>query len=298
MSLLSNLVGALAPSAKSPDAPSFRALLREQGRYRLRLDHYAPYAGDHEPPDLTTTTARAGIVARRVLAVEAERVARIGSLLEREGVPMAADAASWDAIGRWLADRVEGSREPGSDRYSPGRLRNGSGPAPTQIDGESTTQLRPLWRSIAFDTALLLGRRMIAAHPGAAWTPESALKAHESSVRGEPLVALPDGTVLGQPFEEVRAFLHAALLARLGLVHEPPAPLGDAMRRLARAGDPANRPDPAADFIDALEELVSEYGEMPGDKDLKLMLADHGLDTMPPLPPHLDALRRTRGRTA
>lgn len=291
MSLLSQIVSAFAPGARAPDAPTYRSLLHESAAYSGRLDGYAPYAADHEPPDLTATAERAGLVAGRIVAVAAERAAEAEAWLRRAGLAVSPDPDSWDAVGRHLAERVEGSREPGSDRYSPALPRRGPGPAPTQIGGESTTQLRPLWRSLALDLGLLLGRDMIAARPGAGWMAENALRARDSSVSGEPVVATADGLVLGAPVLEVRRFLHAALLARLGLREAAP-PLGDALRRLAAAEDPENRPDPAADLVSALRAFVSEHGTLPPERDLPAIAAEYGLDALPLLPPDLDALRR------
>ncbi|GJE71025.1 hypothetical protein [Methylorubrum podarium] len=276
---------------RSIDAPTYRSLRREKATYPGRLEGYVPYAANHEPPDRTATEQRARIVAGRVITVAEERAAQAAALLEREGIVLAPNPEAWDAAGRWLAEHVEGSREPGSDRYAPALPRRDSGRAPTQVGGESTTQLRPLWRCLALDLGLLLGQHMIAARPGAGWTVENALRRRAASVSGEPLI-VADGIVLGAPLHRIRDVLHAALLARLGLRNEAVPPLGDAMRRLVTLDDPANRDDPAADLIAELEEFVMEYGVMPSEEDLRALPEQFGLDVLPPLPPDLEALRR------
>ncbi|AWI90800.1 hypothetical protein C0214_22825 [Methylobacterium sp. DM1] len=290
MSFLARLVSDIAPSMRSIDEPTYRSLGRETVPYPGRIDRYAPYTPNHEPPDRTATKERARIVAGRVIAVAQERAAHAAALLEREGIAVAPNAEAWDSAGCWLAEHVEGSREPGSDRYSPGLPRQYPSPAPTQIGGESTTQLRPFWRCIALDFGLLLGQHMIAARPGAGWTVENALPARNSNVSGESLI-VADGIVLGYPLRQIRDFLHVALLTRLGLLNEAVSPLGNAMRRLVTADNPANRDDPAADLIAKLEEFVMEYGFMPSEEELYLLAEQFGLDALPPLLPNLEVLR-------
>lgn len=290
MFFLDYLVRSTAPSLRSIGAPTYRSLQREKATYSGRLEGYVPYAANHEPPDRTATEQRARIIADRVIAVAEERAAQAAALLKREGIDITPNADAWDAAGRWLAAHVEGSREPGSDRYSPGLSRRYQGPAPKQVGGESTTELRPLWRCLALDLGLLLGQHMISARPGAGWMVANALRTRASSVQGEPLI-VADDIVLGCPHRHIRGFLRAAKLVRLGLRDEAVPPLGDAMRLLVTLDDPANREDPAEDFIAELKDFVGEYESMPSEEDLLILAEQFGLDALPPLPPDLEVLR-------
>lgn len=290
MPILNDIVTSFAPSLRIPEAPTYRSLRRERATYPGSLEGYAPYAANHEPPNWTGTKKRAQIVAGRIIAVAKERAAQAAALLEREGIAVAPNADAWDAVGRWLAQHVEGSREPGSDRYSPYLPRRYPGRAPTQVGGESTTELRPLWRCLALDLGLLLGQHMISARPGAGWMVANALRTRASSLSGEPLI-VADDIVLGEPTRDVYEFLHIALLARLSLRDDFVPQLGDVMRQLVTLDDPANREDPAANFIAELEVIVAEYEFMPSEDQLLELADQFGLDALPPLPPDLEALR-------
>lgn len=283
----------MVPGVRHPKVPTYRRLARETGAYTVALDGYQPYRARHEPPDRTTTEQRARIVYERVLAVEAERTAAITVFLERQGLALGPEPEAWDAIGAWVSQRIEGSREPGSCRYSPYIRDDVGGPAPTQIRGESTTQLRPIWHSIALDLSLALGREVIRRFPDARWTAPADWPGREASVNGDPLIAHGGGwTYMEAPFARVRGLMQYALLVRLGLVEAQRVRLGDALRE--PAGLPfEERKEPEA-FIMHLRECVADNGELPDDGEVGWMLYEHGLETMPDLPPDLTALFEAR----
>jgi hypothetical protein len=289
LSLLRRLANAFAPGARSPGAKTFRDLARETGAYRGALGGYRPYVGDHEPPERVSTEPRARIVHGAILAAEAERVAEVTALLEREGLTVAPTLEAWDAIGAWVMRNVEGSREPGSAERAPFVRDRVGGPAPKQVDGESTTELRPLWRSVAFDLALLLGRHMIGLTSGGRWAREGELRGGEESAAAAPLVVHGDRPGTQAPFGFVAGFMAHALALKLRVVQEPGMQLGDGLRQFAEVADmgPA-APTPAEAFVEDLEEQLG-IGPL-GDEDVALLLERHGLEALPPLPPRLAAL--------
>lgn len=295
MSSIGNLFAGVFPSMKDPDAPSFRRLARETATYAGALEGYQPYLGDHEAPDRTSTEPRARIVFERVLAVEAERSAEITALLERQGLKVAPTPEAWGAIGRWCLERLEGSREPGTDRYSPYIRGYVGGPPPTAIGGESTTELRPVWRSVAFDLGLLLGRHMIEALPGGRWVRDGEQGDRKGSVQGQPMVAYDGQAAVHQPFASVSGFLRDGLLVRLGLREGVEHSLGYALRRVTEASEAppvAARQEPE-EFFRHLRQHVSDNGALPEDGELGWMLSEHGLDDLPALPPDLAKLSQS-----
>ena len=135
---------------------------REQGAYRPGPPGYRPYLAAHEPPQATATQRRARLVYERVMASKDARVAEASrTLAPLMCEPEAPDPQFWDAVGDWMTETVEGSREPGSDRYHP-VIQDYPGKPPAQIDGEGTTVLQPLFESIVLDLSFVLGEHMIA----------------------------------------------------------------------------------------------------------------------------------------
>ena len=284
MSLLKSLKNAFAPGARSPGAKTFCDLARETGAYAGTLGGYQPYLGDHEPPDGVSTEPRAKIVYDAILAAGAERVAEITALLEREGLKPGPNPEAWDAIGRWVISQVEGSREPGSAERAPFVNDRSVGPLPKQVNGESTTEVRPLWRSVAFDLSLLLGRSMMAVSPGGRWIRESELRGRDGNVAAAPRVTYAKQAVAHAPFEFVAGFMGHALALKLGIVRQEALRLGDGLRRaFAAAGVEPSTPE--EEFVGELEEL---FGMGPlSERDVAELLEKHGLTAMPELPPHL-----------
>src|SRR6218665_3270607 len=164
MTLFGNLLTTILPRVRHPDSPTFHSLTQETARYAGGLEDYRPYRADHEHPSKTSTWQRAELVFRQVMAVEASRIAEVTRFLESRGLQVGPAPAHWNAIGDWLETRIEGSREPGSDRRLP-YLHDQDGGlerrAASAVGGESTTVLRPVLNSLAFDLSLLLGRHMI-----------------------------------------------------------------------------------------------------------------------------------------
>lgn len=103
------------------------------------------------------------------------------------------DPQFWDAVGNWMIDTVEGSREAGSGRIQPAiKDYAGSGRAPAEIGGESTTELRPLWESIIFDLSFLFGEHVLTRVRAARRGLNGNV--YEGSVAGDPRIfATADG---------------------------------------------------------------------------------------------------------
>lgn len=273
---------------------------REQGQYGPPPPGYRPYVARHEPPHATATSRRARIVYDRVMAAKDERVAEISRLLMqavREPVP---DPQFWDAVGDWMTETVEGSREPGSDRYRPA-IRGHLGTPPTQIDGESTTVLRPLWESIVLDLSFLLGEHMIARQQPARWTFDG--EGREGSCAGDPRVAvtteLREGEVLPlqMPFQVIGPAAQHCLHRRQGLFGTALEPfrLGDALRRIVD-GDRPKPYDARKELIASLEAHLAEHGDLPPNDEIIRWVVEARLSDVPPLPDRLAAILDERDR--
>jgi hypothetical protein len=248
-------------------------IAREQGTYRASPPGYRPYLARHEPPQATATNHRARIVYDRVMAAKDERVAEISRMLAQSGREPAPDPQFWDGVGIWMIETVEGSREPRSDRFHPYiQGHPGSGRPPTQIGGESTTVLRPLWESIVLDLSFLLGEHMITRIKTACWGFDGEW--HQGSCAGDPRVAImaerrsDEAPPMEMPFRSIGSAARYCLQRRQGLFGKDVEPfrLGDALRRLI---DTDNRPKPynaSEEFIASLEAyfdrvtLVVGYG--------------------------------------
>ncbi|MGK6316990.1 hypothetical protein [Neorhizobium sp. DT-125] len=293
MPLLRSILTSFVPSMKAVGVKTYRQLARETGTYAGMIEGYRPYLGDHEPPDRTARAQRARIVYELILAAEAERIAEVTALLARQGLAVTPAPEAWDAIGRWVLKHIEGSREPGSDRYAPYIRDRVGDPPPKQVDGESTTKVRPLWRSVAFDLSLLLGRHMIEALPGGRWIRDGEQRGREGSVLAAPLVAHDGKPAVHQPFANVSGFMRHALAVRLRVVSEVGSRLGDGLRWVTEAAETDFKlPSAEESFINAVREMAEEYGTPPDPADLELMLKEHGLTEMPALPPDLARMVR------
>ncbi|WP_105436552.1 hypothetical protein [Neorhizobium tomejilense] len=270
---------------------TYRQLLSETGRYAGRLEGYRPYRADHEPPERAVTERRAKILYHRSLAAEAERTAEIRSLLKQQGISIKATPASWDEVGHWIINHIEGSREPGSSRYAPYIRDRVGDPPPRQVDGESTTEIRPLWRSVAFDLSLLLGRHMIEALPKGRWIRDGEQPGRAGSVLATPHVMHEGQPDVHQPFATVSGFMRHALALRLRVVQEQGLRLGDGLRWVAEAAQTDFKlPTAEEGFIEELGELAEEFGSLPSDQDIAILLEQHGLKELPTLPPELSRL--------
>lgn len=278
MGLAANLLNGFLPKTRSLDSPTYRSLVRETASYAAGFDGYPVYRGNHEDPDDTGTAERAEIVFKKVVALEVERSAEIVKLLANEKVTVAATAEAWDGIGEWIARTIEGSREPGSDRYRPYVSQSGPLP-PKSKNGESTSQWRPIFHSIALDLSLLYGRHMIEVRPGAGghWG------RHEPrSVKGEPEILFADYGWFHAPFSEVEAEINGALLKRLGLIERVPSQLGIGLRRVLNPPE-VETADAAADLIAELRRRIAD-GQEISRGDMIELLHEHGLEELPKLP--------------
>jgi hypothetical protein len=121
--------------------------------------------------------------------------------------------------------------------------------------------------SLCLDLGLLLGRRILDARgDDARWEPDDGVLAYPQIVLGGtpiavPLQAVEGGTDLGAVLEQALA---------------------------------AVEPDPEADFVAYLREVLDTHGDDLSHEDLQWMLAESGLETMPELPD--DVRRRLAGR--
>lgn len=279
MGLGANLVVAFLPRARSPDAAPYRALVRETADYMYDIGDYRPYRGGHEPPDRTARPERAEIVFRRIVALEAERTAEIGRLLAREGVAVAPTREAWNGIGDWIGQAIEGSREPGSDRYRPFVTSTGPLP-PRSVHGESTSVWRPIFHSIVLDLSLLLGRHMIMARPegNGHWG-----RSVPEECKADPEILFDGDPRFYAPFAFVPAEARGALLKRLGLVERTPSRLGEAIRRVQEPPELIEDTDPKEDVIVHLRAVLAA-GETLRPADVGEILYEYGLDELPPLP--------------
>lgn len=286
---------------------TYRDIARERGAYPSVLPPgYRPYIGWHEPPDRTLSPRRARVVYDAVMAARTDRVAEISRVLEIMGLLPATDPLAWNAIGTWLMESLQGSREP-CDIGAGSRARPTRGAADKP---ESTVTLRPLWESVVLDLSLLLGEHMIAAAPGpgARWCFEGEWQ--PTSRAGDPRVAsLARASRKGeivparQPFWAVRRAAELGLARREGVLDRlsDPLRLGDELRRLL--DEPSSAPvDPtaiaAAALIEALEAHLDAHGDLPGDEEIVALLVDARLSGMPDLPPRLAAILDERDRRA
>lgn len=282
LSVLSALGQEFVPRMRLLYNPTYRRLARETRAYEYDFGDYRPYLGNHEVPMRVGNSTRARIVYERVLSAEAERVAEIRRLLEREGLAVEPTRSAWDAIAAWVYRRIEGSREPGSTRYHPYVRNYPEGLPPVQVRGESTTKPRPIWYSIAFDLSLLLGHHMIEAVPGFRWVLDADLPGCEGSAYGAPQV-LRRG-VAEMPFSLIEDLTLNALESRLGLA-EPD--LNDLGKYVEGDFPYLPGPDEPADFIAELRSLFEEQPELATLDEVGFILAEHRLLELPPLPPDL-----------
>jgi hypothetical protein len=291
-----NLMHAFVPAAPPFLGFKYRHIARERGTYQPIVPGYKPYLGRHEPPNRTSTPSRARIVFRRVMAAKDERVAEISRVLKHAGCELAPEPEAWNTIQRWIADNVEGSREPGSDRYRP-YIPDYAGLPPTQVRGESTTELRPLWRSIVLDLSFLLGEHMIARIGRAHWISNHDWR---GGVSGEPLIVRDDVTLeegdeapVHMPMGWIESAVLEALDFRLRVRYPDGARwfLRDALRRVDEPHRPFN---PRKEFIAALEQHVDEHGDLPDDDDIMELLIDYRLLEMPELPSRLESMLEAR----
>jgi hypothetical protein len=214
---------------------------REQGTYRPNPPGYRPYLARHEPPQATAMSRRARIVYDRLMAAKDERVVEISRALAQSGREPVPDPQFWDAVGDWMIETVEGSREPGSDRYHP-NIQDYPGRPPTQIDGESTTVLRPLWESIGLDLSFLLGEHMIRRLETARWGFDGEWR--EASCAGDPRVVMvaerrnDEIPPMQMPFRSIGSAARHCLHRRQGLFGKNTERfrLGDILRPII-AGD-------------------------------------------------------------
>ncbi|MDQ8727443.1 hypothetical protein [Bradyrhizobium sp. LHD-71] len=234
------------------------------------------------------------------MAVKTTRVADISALLRRTGLEPAATPEAWDKIGRWIGETVEGSREPGSDRYGP-YLPYYPGVPPRQIKGESTSVLRPLWQSVVLDLALLLGGHMIARAPSARWSCDGEWR--EGSCSGEPLVAIPGQDIptghlptLHGPFDAIESVAWQGLHRRQQLTDPPPISLGEILHN-AIERPPSSR-DPRQELIKSLEDYLNEHGDLPENEEIVDWMIDEGLLEMPELPSRLVSILDERDERA
>lgn len=274
---------------------------REQGTYRPGPPGYRPYLAAHEPPQATATRRRARIVYDSVMGVKDARVAEISRLLTQLIRAPTPDPQFWDAIGGWMTETVEGSRESGSDRYHP-VIQDYPGRPPTAVDGESTTVLRPLWESIVLDLSFLLGEHiMTSLGGGARWGFDGEWR--EGSCAGDPRVVMVADHRNGgvppaqMPFRTISAAARHCLHRRQGLFGKTPEPfrLGDVLRQAVDG----NRPKPfdaRKEFIASLEAYRDAHGDLPPNDEIVRWLVEARLLDMPELPDRLAAILDERDR--
>jgi hypothetical protein len=294
-----NLMHVFVSGAPPLSGFKYRHIAHEQGTYRPILPGYRPYLGRHELPNRTSTERRARIVFRRVMAAKKERVAEISRVLKQAGCELAPEPEAWDTIGRWIADSVEGSRERGADRYRPA-IPDYAGRPPTQVGGESTTELRPLWRSLVLDLSFLLGEHMIARIGRAHWISHNEWS---GGVSGEPLVVRDDVTLeegdtapIHMPMGWIEGAVLEALHIRLRVRYPDGArwALRDALRQVL---DGTPQPfNPRKEFIAALEAHVDEHDELPDDAEMAELMNDYRLLELPELPSRLASMLDERNR--
>ena len=282
-------------------------IAREQGTYRPGPLGYRPYLQRHEPPQAAATRRRARIVYDRVMAAKDERVAEISRALAQAGREPAPDPQFWDAVGGWMIETVEGSRETGSDRHHP-YIQDYPGRPPTQIDGESTMVLRPLWESIVLDLSFLLGEHMIARETDARWSFDGEWR--EDSCAGDPRVVIAaaerrkgdaphmhngDAPHMQMPFRAIGSAARHCLHRRQGLFGKNPEPfrLGDVLRQLGDRPQPYNA---RKEFIASLEAHLDEHGDLPPNAEIVRWMVEARLTDMPELPDRLAAILDERDR--
>lgn len=272
---------------------------REQGGYRPGPPGYRPYLAAHEPPHATETSRRARAVYDCVMAAKDERVAEISRVVPQLVRDPQPDPQFWDAVGDWMTGSVEGSREPGSDRYHP-VIQDYPGRPPTQINGESTTVLRPLWESIVLDLSLLLGEHMIARLATARWSFDGEWR--EGSCAGDPRVAVVADQrggmpPLQMPFRSISAAARHCLHRRQGLFGKKPEPfrLGDVLRRIVEGEAPKSY-DARRELIASLEAHLEEHGDLPPNDEIIRWVVEARLPDVPELPDRLAAILDERDR--
>jgi hypothetical protein len=275
-------------------------IAREQGAYRPGPPGYRPYLARHETPQAAATSRRARAVYDALMAAKDERVAEISRVLVQSGRAPAPDPQFWDAVGDWMIETIEGSREPGSDRYRPS-IQDYPGPPPTQINGESTTVLRPLWESIVVDLSFLLGEHMIALRDGARWGFDGEWR--EGSCAGDPRIVMMAQTrkdeipPLQMPFRTLGSAARHCLHRRQGLFGKKVEPfrLGDALRQIISAAEP--KPYSAREeFIASLEAHLAEHGDLPPNDEIVRWMVEARLTELPQLPSQLAAILDERDR--
>lgn len=277
---------------------------REKGTYRASPPGYRPYLARHEPPLATATNRRARIVYERVMAAKDERVAEISRVLTQLGRKPVPDPQFWDSVGNWMIETVEGSREPGSDRFHP-YLRDyaGSGRPPAQIGGESTTVLRPLWQSIVLDLSFLLGEHMITHLRTARWGFDGDWRT--GSCSGAPRVVvmvaerrIDDTPPMQMPFRSIEGSAQHCLHRRQGLFGKKLEPfrLGDALRRIINTDDRPKSYNAPEEFIADLEDYLVEHGDLPPNDEIVQWMVEARLSKLPELPGRLAAVLDERDR--
>jgi len=199
-----------------------------------------------------------------------------------------------------MTETVEGSREAGSDRYHP-VIQDYVGRPPAEIEGESTTVLRPLWESIALDLSFLLGEHMIARRATARWSFDGEWR--EASCAGDPRVVVTaehrNGGVppLQTPFRTISAAARHCLHRRQGLFGKTPEPfrLGDVLRQFIDS-DQRKPYDAVKDFIASLEAHLDQHGDLPPNDEIVRWMVEARLLDMPELPDRLAAILDDRDR--
>jgi hypothetical protein len=276
---------------------------REQGTYRASPLRYRPYLARHEPPQATTTNRRARIVYDRVMAAKDERVAEISRTLAQSGREPVPDPQFWDGVGNWMIEAVEGSREPGSDRFHPYiQDYSGSGRPPAQIGGESTTVLRPLWESIVLDLSFLLGEHMITRLKTACWGFDG--ERHQGSCAGDPRVVMmaerrsDETSPMEMPFRSIGSAARYCLQRRQGLFGRnlEPFRLGDTLRRIIDTDDRPKPYNAREEFIASLEVYLAEHGDLPPNDEIVQWMVEARMSHVPELPSQLTAILDERDR--
>jgi hypothetical protein len=214
--------------------------------------------------------------------------------------PEAPDPQFWDAVGDWMTETVEGSREAGSDRYHP-VIQDYAGRPPAEIEGESTTVLRPLWESIALDLSFLLGEHMISRRATARWSFDGEWR--EASCAGDPRVVVAaehrngGAPPLQTPFRTISAAARHCLHRRQGLFGKTPEPfrLGDVLRQFTDS-DQRKPYDAVKDFIASLETHLDQHGDLPPNDEIVRWMVEARLLDMPELPDRLAAILDDRDR--